>query len=173
MALSNNARLAKLIGYLDPRAWDFIIPHGPLVYVHQHAFGPQPEPWRASHFDRVALNPQPLPPKTLYALALADATIAQAFALRAGPSGSESGQRRVLTAISEFVELCPRWPRWPKHWPPPPPPPWQQDEMTASELFFAGSRFLLAAEMMDDAALKQSLERAGEKVMEMGLEMAG
>jgi hypothetical protein len=52
-------------------------------------------------------------------------------------------------------------------------PPWEREEMTASELFFAGRRFLLASEMVDDAALKKSLEQAGEKVMEMGLEKAG
>jgi hypothetical protein len=52
-------------------------------------------------------------------------------------------------------------------------PPWEREEMTASELFFAGRRFLLASEMVDDAALKKSLEQAGEKVMEMGLQKAG
>ena len=43
MALSTNARLARLIGHLDPRAWDWLIPHGPFVHVHHHAFGPRPE----------------------------------------------------------------------------------------------------------------------------------
>jgi len=184
MALSRNARIARLIGHLNPAAWDWIVPHSLDVDIGSLVGGPQPEPWGmarggvSSRLDQVALNPQPLPPKDLYALALSDATVARVVSLaRVGRMlGGEAGanmQRAAVSAVADFEEICPRWPRWPKHWPPPPPPPWQEEEMAASQLFLAGSRLVLAAEVVEDATVQKALDDAGSKLMDMGIEKAG
>jgi len=67
--------------------------------------------------------------------------------------------------------LCPRWPPWPKRWPPPPPPPWEREEMTATQLFVFGARFLAAAELMEQGRLQEALTGLGEKAL--GLSMPG
>ena len=128
--------------------------------------GPRPEPWRT-----VMLNPQPLPPRERYALTLADAHIQELLTLdrMATLLGDEVRGRaleRSMRLVSEIDDLCPRWPRWPKRWPPP-PPPWQHhEEMTVTELFVFGSRFLAASELMEQGELQEATIRLGEKALE-------
>ena len=176
---SRHVKFARLIGYLNPEAWDWIVPH--QLHVN-FALGPHPEPWivakpgRLGRGVQVALNPQPLPPKALYALALADATVAEVIsASRTGAIlGGEAGanlQKRALSMVSDFEEICPRWPRWPKHWPPPPPPPWHDEQMDPSHLFFAGSRFLLATDTVENDRVQNALAAAGDKLIDMALEI--
>jgi hypothetical protein len=132
--------------------------------------GPSPDPWRA-----VMLNPQPLPPRELHALTLADSHIQEVLTLdRIGTLlGGESTKRtldRALRLVADIDEICPRWPHWPKGWPPPPPPPWQRDEqMTLTELFVFGARFLAASELVEQGKLKDALAGLGEKAL--GLSM--
>ena len=131
--------------------------------------GPQPEPWRA-----VALNPQPLPPKAHYALAVADAHVQDLLNLdRLGALlGGEVQERslgRALRTVADLEEICPRWPRWPRNWPPPPPPPWEREEMAATELFVFGMRVLAASELVEQGELQKALAGLGEKAL--GLSM--
>ena len=133
--------------------------------------GPQPEPWRA-----VMLNPQPLPPRELYALALADGHIQELLNLDRvgalfGGDVTERALGRSLQLVAEIDDLCPRWPHWPKGWPPPPPPPWEREEMTATELFVFGSRFLAASELVEQEKLQEALTALGEKAL--GLSVQG
>jgi hypothetical protein len=116
-----------------------------------------------------------LPPKILYALALADAVLANVVSASRlgevlGGEAQSRAQQAALTAIADFEDICPVWPHWPRHFPPSPPPPWQDDEVTPSELFFAGSRFLLAMESIADARVQEALNGAGNKLMNMALE---
>jgi hypothetical protein len=132
--------------------------------------GPTPEPWRTA-----ALNPQPLPPKTLHALVLADAHIQELLTFsRIGAlmKGEVEGhaQQQALRIIAEIDELCPRWPHWPKVWPPPPPPPWQLEQMSPTELFVFGSRFLAASELMEPGKLQDALSRLGEKALDLSMQ---
>lgn len=134
--------------------------------------GPHPEPWRA-----VMLNPQPLPPREIYALTLADAHIQELFNLdRIGTLfGGEVAERtldRSLRLVAEIDERCPPlWPRWPKRVPPPPPPPWWGEEMTVTELFVFGARVLAASELMEQGQLQDALTGLGEKAL--GMSMGG
>ena len=125
-------------------------------------------------FDRrsaVMLNPQPLPPRESYALALADAHIQELLSLhRAGSLlGGEVAERALeqsLQQIADIDELCPRWPRWPKVWPPPPPPLWELDEeMSRTELFLFGSRFVAAAGLVRQEKFQGALVSLGEKAL--------
>ena len=128
--------------------------------------GPRPEPWR-----EVMLNPQPLPPKESYAITLADAHIHDLLILdRVGTLlGGEAAERalnRSLQLVAELEELCPRRPPWPKGgWPPPPPPPWERDEMTPTELFVFGTRFLAASELMEQGQVQEAVTRLGETAL--------
>lgn len=144
---------------------------GPIYRLPEYAtdavFGPHPDPW-----SRVALNPQPLPPREILALLLADAYIQELqqldrVAMMFGGEVEERTTERALRQLAVLEELCPRWPRWPKRWPPPPPPPWQRDEMTSTELLVYGSRFLAAAEFMETGPLQDGLARLGTRAMEM------
>ena len=132
-------------------------------------------------FDRgsaVSINPQPLPPREAYALALADAHIQELVSLhRAGALlGGEVAERALgqsLRQIADIDELCPRWPKWPFVWPPPPPPPWEIDEeMSPTELFLFGSRFMAAAGLVKQENLQNALASLGGKALTLGTEKA-
>jgi hypothetical protein len=164
--------LAQVFG---PSFYDALYPHFDRGNLDRHDLidlvsGPRPEPWRA-----VMLNPQPLPPKELYALALADAHIHELLALdRAGALlGGEVAERtldRGLRILAEVDELCPPlWPRWRKGWPPP-RPPWENEQMTNPELFVLGTRFLAAAELIEQENLQAEVVRLGEKVLDQSLQ---
>ena len=127
--------------------------------------GPHPDPWR-----EVALNPQPLPPRAVYTLALADAYVQQIVQLdRAavlhGEDVSQRAVERAFRLVADVDEICPRWPRWPKTWPPPPPPPWSRETMTETELFVFGTRILAAAEVLEHGQLQEGLAGLGERVI--------
>jgi hypothetical protein len=166
-ALSVSSLLASIFGpsfYDDPR-----FGRGDLGRrgLSELVSGPYPEPWRA-----VMLSPQPLPPRVLYALTLADAHIHELLAFDRigslfGGEAAERTQERALRVIAEIDELCPRWPKWPKGWPPPPPPPWGQEVMIPTELFVFGTRLLAASELMEKGRLQESLSRLGEKALEL------
>jgi hypothetical protein len=141
---------------------------GPIHYRPiDIAAGPQPEPWR-----EVFLNPQPLPPRAAYAIALADAHIQEIRYLdRAGSLLDERATERLIhrahRMVADVDEICPRWPRWPKTWPPPPPPPWTQETMSETELFVFGARILGASEVIELGQLRDALAGLGERVLGM------
>jgi len=140
--------------------------------VYTVATGPFPDPWRA-----VALNPQPLPPRERYALALADAHIQEVLSLDRmasvfGGEVSEHALQRSVKMLDDVEGICPKWPRWPRHWPPPPPPPFSHDDiMTSTELFVFGVRLLAASDVAEQGRLRESFTRLGEKAL--GLSMQG
>jgi hypothetical protein len=121
----------------------------------------------------VMLNPQPLPPRAMLAMNLADAHIQEVLSLdRVGSlMGEEVAERavnRALRLVEDVDEICPRWPRWPKVWPPPPPPWWDLgDEMTSPELFLFGTRFIAAAGQVSEEKLQDALARLGEKALNL------
>jgi len=121
----------------------------------------------------VMLNPQPLPPRAMLAIAIADAHIQEVLSLdRIGAlMGDEVEQRalnQALRQIGDVDEICPRWPRWPKMWPPPPPPWWDLgDEMTSLELFLFGTRFIAAAGQTNEGKLQDALVLLGEKALDL------
>jgi len=121
------------------------------------------------------LNPQPLPPRERYALALADAHIQELHSLdRAaflmGGKVADRAIGRSLQLVAAIDELCPRWPTWPKSWPPPPPPPpWLDDEMQPTELFLFGTRVLAGAEQVDAGQLQESMAALAERTLELSM----
>jgi hypothetical protein len=124
----------------------------------------------------VMINPQPLPPRAIYAMTLADAHIREILSLHAAGAllGGEASQRAMdqsLRLLADLEDLCPRWPKFPRIWPPPPPPPFQLgDEMTQTELFLFGTRFLAAAGLVRNENLEGSLAKLGEKALTLGMQ---
>lgn len=145
--------------------------------------GPFPDPWRRAGlasgqflqpWSRVTLNPQPLPPKELYAVALADAYIQDVLELDHiaavfGGEAEERGVDRSMRLIAEVDDICPEWPWWRKHWPVPPRPPWEE-KMNPSELLIFGSRFLMASELAEHGQIQDALAGLGEKAMGLSMQ---
>jgi hypothetical protein len=139
--------------------------------------GPHPDPWRAGPspdpWMAVMLNPQPLPPKERYAVALAEAHILDLVAIdRLGSlfgEAEERGAERAMATLAEIDDLCPRWPRWPKGWPPPPPPPWGDEEMEPAQLFLFGISLLAAVDQLDSGRLQEGVTQLGEKMLSLAM----
>lgn len=154
--------IARFLARINPRLWEIPFPHTPLV-GHPAASLTNP--------DAVALNPQPLPPGELLALAVADVHLTEIVRLASAENGE--GRNGALRRIADVDELCP--PLWPK----PPkgvfPPRWWWDfrePMRESELFFMGARFLSAAEVVEDEVVRDAITRAGMRMMETGVRNA-
>ena len=107
--MTNIVRLLAVLGRINPAVWDAIFPHGPV--------GPA---------GRVALNPQPLPPKE--AMLRASAEVAHDIASAAGSAEADGGEpgRLVSQVIDDWCGTRPRpfpWPHpFPFPWPPEPEP---------------------------------------------------
>lgn len=198
-----NRFIARIVTRLRPEAWDAIIPHGPAWasvagplpdpwrYLMGpgpqpwHVAGPHPEPWRSPAiraFDRlsaVGLNPQPLPPEEMFAVAITTSMLTQVVGLgnTADLYGGEAAgnfQRRAHRMLSEWDEICPRWPKWPKNWPPPPDPPgWLGDEMSPAAHFLAAAQVLASSEMVMDESIASALAEIGNRQFEQSLSRMG
>jgi hypothetical protein len=161
-------------------------------------FGPRPEPWRSllgtgsallriiaerhpaiediigggGPLSRVALNPQPLPPRIAFAAALASEVINQAVVRQEladliHPAGQERGIIIVSGRIRQFVDdYCVTGKlRWPF---PVPPPPWWSEQLSGTSLIVMGVQFGNAAPQVFNEELRQTFIDAGEKLVETG-----
>ncbi len=71
----------------------------PIPWRAQTAFGPQPEPWV-----QVALNPQPLPPRTLFFAAIAQEVIERASLIQETADALTSqGERQGIIIVGGYV----------------------------------------------------------------------
>ncbi len=146
---------------------------------------------RLRGLDRVALNPQPLPPKEILAVALSQSVtdhLAQIHALADTLSGDVADDLRNggLRFLDEFGEWCGTMThreliaalirRLLGKRPPPPPPepePWWDERLDASDLITIGVQMQAAFEQIADERLAGSLEQVGSKLMDSGLAMLG
>jgi hypothetical protein len=156
-----------------PGPWDPII-HRALKQL------PHPDPWRLGAFSDwtwAALNPQPLPPRIRFAIALAEQVAERAMMLRdlslVLPDEAQSKAfEKAKDFIGRFIDDCgtgriPPWKRWP-----PPPPPWPpQDETLLGplDLIAMGAAFNNLAALMVDDESRSLLANAGEHLLDAGL----
>jgi len=104
-------KLLTLIGQIRQQAWDAIIPHGPRTRAANDRLA------------RVALNPQPLPPREAFLVGAGEmaAEIAR-LAIEADVRGEGGGARIVYETIDDWCGTP--WPhKWPLPWPGPDPDP--------------------------------------------------
>lgn len=148
------ALLTNIITHRHPELWD-LFGGGPLT--------------------RAGLNPQPLPPRMVFAAALADELIGQATAAAqmAGWLSQEGAERGIIIVggrVLHYVdELCGNDLRL--KFPRPVPPPWWPEELRGTDLITMGLRFEVAAAAGD--ALAATLSQAGEKLVEAGMARVG
>ena len=175
--MSSNASLASiLVRIFGPAIYDAPPFNGGDPFHLSRVFGPHPEPWR-SHIagvaDYVALNPQPLPPKVVIAIRLADAHLAQVFELDRmaqfmGAKVLEGGIQSLSGTLADVDEICPKWPKWPFPWPPP-RDDFGDDVMRPDELLVFGSQFLAASSLIANPELAAATASIGNKAMDLAL----
>ncbi|MEO8018967.1 MAG: hypothetical protein ABI769_14225 [Pseudomonadota bacterium] len=122
---------------------------------------------------QVALNPQPLPPKSAFLAAVIleftdrMAMVAEIADLIPRPGG-ERGIIIVGGHVAKFVdEICGNGMhiRWPLPWP---PPPWFSDSLSAADLIVMGTQFQQSSVIAVDRDLGRTFADAAHALLEAG-----
>jgi hypothetical protein len=150
----------------NPVSWVLGIP---TPWRAQTAFGPRPEPWI-----QVALNPQPLPPRTLFFAAIAQEVIERASLFKETADALTSqGERQGIIIVGGYVsrfadDWCGNGVRikWPF---PGPRPHWLPDEPGGIDLIVTGAQFQREASETFDDQLRQTFADAGTKLVQAGV----
>jgi hypothetical protein len=135
----------------------------------QTAFGPRPDPWV-----QIALNPQPLPPRTLFFAAIAQEVIERASLIQESADALTSeGERQGIIIVGGYVsrfadDWCGNGVRikWPF---PGPRPHWLPDEPGGIDLIVTGAQFQREASETFDDQLRQTFADAGAKLVQAGV----
>lgn len=151
---------------------------------------PAPWPWRqltgkawrrvfaSSHVNSLtwaALNPQPLPPRIQFSIALAQEVMERANLVQEMADGmSNLGEERGIIIVSGYINrfvddicLIPakiKLPKWWGPWPPDPDPRW-----TGLELAVIGTLFQKEARLTDHQGLQRTLHEGGERLVQAGV----
>ena len=177
-----------------PEPWRVFLGHPVPWVMRQSVFGPRPDlSWRlvlasllAKHpeifdvlgggrrlGDEVALNPQPLPPRFAFLVAVAQAVISRAELLQEiADATSREGEQQGIIIVGGYIarftdEFCPDYrPRWPF---PGPPPPWFTNELGGFDLMVIASQFEQAAKEAFSLDLRQNFAAAATKLVEAGI----
>lgn len=156
--------------------------------------GPHPEPWKLvlagilarhpaifdaigdehDHGDEVALNPQPLPPRYAFLLAVVQTLVERAELLQElADATTRKGEQAGIIIVSGYVgrfsdDFCGNGFRL--KWPfPGPRPYWFTHELDAIDLVVMSTQFELAAQQAFNQDLRRSLAGAGSRFVEAGL----
>lgn len=131
----------------------------------------------SSLLSRVALNPQPLPPKAHFAMMLGQEVIERAGMMhQMADAFSDNGDERGTIIVGGFVnrfvdDICPTPPviRFPHLGWPFPPDPDPHPEWSGLELAIIGTQFQNEASSMRHNDLKSVFHGAGEKLLQVAL----
>jgi hypothetical protein len=125
---------------------------------------------------QVTLNPQPLPPKVYFSIALAEEVIDRALLMLEVANGfiNDSEERSIIIVsgyINKFVDEISmpdssiKFPK--KRWPfPLPPDPEVDSRWSGLELAVIGTFFQNEARCMEQGALQRVFSEAGEKIFD-------
>ncbi|MGZ8224081.1 MAG: hypothetical protein ACXW0H_03245, partial [Methylobacter sp.] len=185
-----------------PGPWDRVIRvaleqinvFGPQPEPWRRVFGPLPDPWRLifasllarhpeiwdviggghSFSDEVALNPQPLPPRFAFLIAVAQAVISRAELLQEiGDATRREGEQQGIIIVSGYTrrfvdDFCGTGFRL-KYPFPGPRPPWFANELEGIDLMVMATQFEQAAKETFSPDLRQNLADASAKLAEAGV----
>jgi hypothetical protein len=152
-------------GDTPPGPWD---PYIRKAIRRVVALGPDPLPWLA-----VALNPQPLPPKAAFAVALAQEVVDRALLVQEiGEALPQAGQERGIIIVgglvNRFIDDCGNDRLWRKRpFPPPPPRGHGDDKLSALELLLMGAVFEQGARGAANEQVQQKFAEAGSRLAEV------
>jgi hypothetical protein len=159
MAISK--QLITILTRHDSRLWEKFFPHVPLV-AHQGVV-------RSATLERVALNPQPLPPAEIFLDAAADAARGMAQAAIMAEQMGASPHKALAKSIDDWCGTPPRPFPWPRPWPGPwvlgrgddgPRPEW---DAASGQLVGAMTLAGIAARM-DEGEAQKAIEQAAEQL---------
>jgi hypothetical protein len=149
----------------------------------RQVFGPSPDPWLtaqryadfstlASPGDRVALNPQPLPPRYQFLTALAQEVINTAELMLEINAAASEGNERGVIVIGGYVEsivddTCGNGFRliWRG---PGPRPNWFPDQLSGIDLLVMGNQFAESAHNQFNPDLGEVMSAAAAKLAKVG-----
>jgi hypothetical protein len=176
-----------------PGPWD------PVIRTTLERLGPHPEPWRdrldsraeifrtiarrfpavwdllgGDRFDSVALNPQPLPPRAMFAVEFARAAVDRLVLIQETADAIANGadQRGIIIVggrISQLVDdICGT--TFPRKFPVPPRPgPEPDPRLSGTELILMGTYFLESSRLVANEQLGTEFAKAGERLVEEGM----
>ena len=156
--------LLSIIGRISPEAWDAIHPHGPVLGISESVL--------SSRIERLALNPQPLPPRDAFLVGAADLAheiVRQALSIEARGESS-------LSFVSDTIDDWCGTP-WPRKWPlpfprsGPTPDPWDTVDVQAARLVAAIVFASVADRLTDDkfsAVFADGADRLAEAALNGG-----
>jgi hypothetical protein len=176
-----------------PEPWDVFGPGVPWRTL-ESVFGPKPEPWKVvlasvlarhpeifdviggghSFGEEVALNPQPLPPRFAFLVAVAQVVISRAELLQEiGDAISRQGEQQGIIIVGGYTSrFSDDWCgngfrlRWPF---PGPRPHWFTNELDRIDLVVMATQFEQAAKETFSPDLRQNLADVSVKFVEAGL----
>lgn len=179
---------------LPPGPWD---PYIRIVAEKFGLFSPAYQPWQNSLYYRLHsdiwnlihppildnLNPQPLPPRSVFLASLTQEVITHALLVEeiADAINQKNSERSIIIVsgtfgkfADEIDELCPRIVRVIIKHPPKgddgyPRPNWENGTCSATELFSVATVFQQNSEMTINSDLRRSLQHAGLRLVEMGV----
>lgn len=188
---------------LPPGPWDPVIRtaleqvrttmHAAHVRANHVVMGPHPEPWKvvlngilARHpeafdaigghqglADEVALNPQPLPPRFAFLLAVAQVLVARAELMQdLADAMAREGEQRGIIIVSGYLgrfsdDFCGNG--FQLKWPfPGPRPHWFGGELDAIDLVVIATEFEAAAKRSFSPDLRRVLTGTGVRFVEAG-----
>jgi len=142
---------------------------GPLTDPWLPAASSSAHAWNYTH-GFTALNPQPLPPIFLFALALADQIItdavsSQEFIDLIGIEARGRSSERLDRVVEDWCATG-RKLKWPF---PPPQPPWWNNELSGIQFIVMGVQFEKAAATAFNDGLQKSFANASAKFIKTGL----
>lgn len=123
-------------------------------------------------WQRVALNPQPLPPRWAFALAAASQMVSRAEMIADMGRALGSGEAAGAWVVTLTDDICPTPRPWPWPWPWP-RPNWMEDMIDAPDLTVVASVLSAASGRVADRDLAQALGDQAGRLAEESLSRLG
>ena len=124
--------------------------------------------------DEVALNPQPLPPRYAFLIAVARAVVRRAELLQevSGATAADGSERGIIIVGGYTKRFSDDWcgTRFTLRWPSPGPRPrWFREQLDGVDLLVLATQFDRAAHEAFDRDLRGHLKAAGARFVDVGM----